>query len=651
MLFAVKLWDLEKAAEQLRPLVGGATRVITVQNGIDAVERLEPILGEDHVVAGYAQIATVIGSPGVIAHTSQFALMRFGHSDRHADPPLAAFADAAQKAGLDVALAENIDVELWNKFVFLSSLAGATAATRQPIGPILADPDTRALFHDLLREVVAVGRAKGVALPADHADKTLAFAEETLPPGMKASMAHDLERGNRLELDWLTGKVAALGRELGVPTPASAAIYAVLKPHRMGRTMKRSTERFLTTHTGSLPRPDDLIRMMYAKEEGVPVDRAALAARIRSAVAEVVSKQAEAGIDLVNDGEMSKPSYATYVKDRLAGFGGTGNTFVYQDLADFPNLAKRVFGDPGRSRRKTPACNAPISVRDAGGRRGGRRQPQGRARQVKAAGAFMSAASPGVVSLFFRNDHYKDHEDYLFAIADAMRHEYETVAKAGIMLQIDCPDLAMGRHIQYAELDLAEFRKRARDACRGAQPCARQHPARAAAHACVLGQLRRPAPLRRAARRHHRHRVQGAAERDLVRGRQPAPRPRMDAVRAREAAGRQGADPRRARIEVELHRASRADRAAHRPLRQPGRARERHRRQRLRLRHLGRAGGGRPRRGVGEVRGHGRRRADRVAAVLEVIAKRPSPGLDPAIDPAVSLKHRGEPGVTIGFRS
>src|SRR2546423_7603620 len=129
--------------------------------------------------------------------------------------------------------------------------------------------------------------------------------------------------------------------------------------------MKRSTERFLTTHTGSLPRPADLIRMMFAKEEGVPVDAAALATRVRAAVAEIVAKQVEAGIDLVNDGEMSKPSYATYVKDRLAGFGGSGNTFVYQDLADFPNLARRVFGDPGRSRRKTPACNGAISVREA----------------------------------------------------------------------------------------------------------------------------------------------------------------------------------------------------------------------------------------------------------------------------------------------
>src|SRR3989454_11897142 len=130
------------------------------------------------------------------------------------------------------------------------------------------------------------------------------------------------------------------------------------------QSMKRSAGRFLTTHTGSLPRPEDLVRMMYAKEEGVPVDRAALAARIRSAVEEVVHKQAAAGVDVVNDGEMSKPSYATYVKDRLNGFGGPGNTFVYQDLVEFPNLARRVFGDPGRSRRKTPACNAPISGRD-----------------------------------------------------------------------------------------------------------------------------------------------------------------------------------------------------------------------------------------------------------------------------------------------
>jgi 5-methyltetrahydropteroyltriglutamate--homocysteine methyltransferase len=225
--------------------------------------------------------------------------------------------------------------------------------------------------------------------------------------------------------------------------------------------MHRSRDRFLTTHTGSLPRPEDLIRMMYAKEEGVPVDPEALAARVKAAVSELVKKQADAGIDLINDGEMSKPSYATYIKDRLDGFGGTGNTFIYQDVHEFPMLEKRVFGDPGRSRRKTPACNAPISVRDRDAAIVDADNLKTALASVKSTGGFMSAASPGVVSLFFRNDYYKDFETYIYAIADAMRYEYEIVTKAGFVLQIDCPDLGMGRHIQYADLSLPEFRKRA----------------------------------------------------------------------------------------------------------------------------------------------------------------------------------------------
>ena len=226
--------------------------------------------------------------------------------------------------------------------------------------------------------------------------------------------------------------------------------------------MQRSTDRFLTTHTGSLPRPPDLIRMMFAKEEGVPVDRTALATRIHSAVAEVVRKQVEAGVAIVNDGEMSKPSYATYVKDRLNGFGGASHPLQYQDLVDFPEMAKRVFGDPGRSRRRTPACDGPISVRDP-------RAAQADAENLRAAATaanveqvFMTAASPGVISLFFRNDYYPSHEAYLFAIANAMRQEYETATRAGFVLQVDCPDLAMGRHIQFAGLSLDEFRASAR---------------------------------------------------------------------------------------------------------------------------------------------------------------------------------------------
>jgi 5-methyltetrahydropteroyltriglutamate--homocysteine methyltransferase len=226
--------------------------------------------------------------------------------------------------------------------------------------------------------------------------------------------------------------------------------------------MANGFDRFLTTHTGSLPRPDDLVRAMFAKEEGVPVDRAALAARISEAVAEMVKRQVDSGVDLVNDGEMSKPSYATYVKDRLTGFAGSSNTFVYQDLAEFPNLAKRVFSDPGRSRRRTPACTGPIGVGDPAAPLADIDNLKAALTGVDAAGAFLSAASPGVISLFFRNGYYASQEAYLFAIAEAMRGEYEAIAAAGITLQIDCPDLAMGRHIQYADLSVEEFRKRAR---------------------------------------------------------------------------------------------------------------------------------------------------------------------------------------------
>jgi 5-methyltetrahydropteroyltriglutamate--homocysteine methyltransferase len=223
--------------------------------------------------------------------------------------------------------------------------------------------------------------------------------------------------------------------------------------------MKRSTERILTTHVGSLPRPDDLIRTMFAKQEGVPVDPVALEARTRSAVAETVAKQVQAGVDVVSDGEMSKPSYVTYISDRLNGFGGTSQPLTYADLVDFPNLQRKVFGDPGRSRRRTPACDAEITVRD----------PEAASLDVehlKAAlpegqEAFLNAASPGVIALFFRNDHYATREEYVFAIAEAMRVEYEAVTNGGILVQIDCPDLAMGRHIQFADRDLGEFRREA----------------------------------------------------------------------------------------------------------------------------------------------------------------------------------------------
>jgi len=235
VLFAVKLWDTEKAAAQARPLIGPTTRLITLQNGVDSVERIAPILGADQTVGGIAAIATVIDTPGVIKHTSSFAMMRFGRADKRADATLQAFAEAGKAAKLDVAIADDIERERWQKFIFLTAMAGATAALRSSIGPIVADPELRAFFRQLMQEAFAIGKAKGVALDPGYIESRMDFVLNKVEPGMKASMAHDLERGNRLELDWLAGKVREFGRALNIPTPASDTVYTVLKLHRMGR--------------------------------------------------------------------------------------------------------------------------------------------------------------------------------------------------------------------------------------------------------------------------------------------------------------------------------------------------------------------------------------------------------------------------------
>jgi 2-dehydropantoate 2-reductase len=234
VLFAVKLWDTEKAAEQARPLVGQNTRVITFQNGIDNVERIAPILGTEQTIGGAAYIATTIAAPGVIKHTSQFAMMRFGRADKKADAQLQAFVNAGKAAKIDVDISADIERELWQKFIFLTAMAGSTASLRSSIGPIVADPELRGFFRALMEEAFAVGKARGVALDPAYLDDRMNFVTNKVEPGMKASMAHDLERGNRLELDWLAGKVRALGRALNIPTPASDTVYTVLKLHRMG---------------------------------------------------------------------------------------------------------------------------------------------------------------------------------------------------------------------------------------------------------------------------------------------------------------------------------------------------------------------------------------------------------------------------------
>jgi 2-dehydropantoate 2-reductase len=234
VLFAVKLWDSEKAAELARPLIAPSSRLITLQNGVDSVERIAPILGSDQTIGGIAAIATVIASPGVIKHTSSFAMMRFGRADKRPDATLQAFVDAGKAAKIDVAIAADIERERWQKFIFLTAMAGSTSALRSPIGPIVADPELRAFFRQLMEEAFAVGNAKGVSLDPAFIESRMDFVLNQVEPGMKASMAHDLERGNRLELDWLNGKVRELGRALGVPTPASDTVYTVLKLHRAG---------------------------------------------------------------------------------------------------------------------------------------------------------------------------------------------------------------------------------------------------------------------------------------------------------------------------------------------------------------------------------------------------------------------------------
>jgi 2-dehydropantoate 2-reductase len=234
VMFAVKLWDTEKAAEATRPMVGGNTRVITLQNGVDSVERIAPIVGTEQAIGGVAYIATVIKEPGVIKHTSQFATMHFGRADKKPDAVLDAFAKAGKDAGCDIDVSKDIQAERWEKFIFLTAMAGATASRRSSIGPIVEKPEGLAFFRALMEEARTVGKASGVNISAEYIESRMKFLAAKVDPGMKASMAHDLERGNRLELDWLNGKVAELGRKYGIPTPASDEVVAKLNAYRMG---------------------------------------------------------------------------------------------------------------------------------------------------------------------------------------------------------------------------------------------------------------------------------------------------------------------------------------------------------------------------------------------------------------------------------
>lgn len=219
-------------------------------------------------------------------------------------------------------------------------------------------------------------------------------------------------------------------------------------------------DRILSTHTGSLPRPASLVKLMFAIADGIPVDKQALDAEVLAAIDEVVQRQVAAGVSVVNDGEMSKPSYATYVKDRLDGFHGESvQSYLFKDVEEYPGSWELVANNPGRRKRSAPACTAPITVKRPELAEADMVNLNAAAKKYSADGVFSSAASPGVVSLFFANEFYPSHEEYVFAIADAMRHEYEAIAATGATVQLDCPDLGMGRHSSYAHMDDAEWRR------------------------------------------------------------------------------------------------------------------------------------------------------------------------------------------------
>lgn len=233
VLFCVKLWDVESAGKTIKPMMGKDTAVIPMQNGVDAAERLAPILGPQAVMGGVANISATIAEPGVIRQTGTVMRMVFGELDGSKSPRAEAFAALCGKAGIDGVVSPSIRTELWMKFILLASNASIMALARLPVGKLRDDPDIAPWFTAAYEEVVAVGRAAGVALPADAIDKTLNF-NRNAPASLMPSMAVDLLRGNRIELPWLSGKVVELGRKHGVPTPLHAFMYAALKPYVMG---------------------------------------------------------------------------------------------------------------------------------------------------------------------------------------------------------------------------------------------------------------------------------------------------------------------------------------------------------------------------------------------------------------------------------
>lgn len=234
VIFSVKLWDTESAALQVKPIVGPETAVLSLQNGVVKDDVMRRVFGDAAVMGGVCYVATHISKPGVIHQTGTMQRIVVGEYDGRRSKRAADLHAAFLSSGVTAELSDDVRRSIWEKYVFLVGLSATTTTMRKALGPIRSNPQTRAFLQDIVREVVAVGRAHGVALPADFADNRMAFGD-TLPADMTSSMHHDLEKGNRLEVEWLSGGVVRLGAEKGIPTPCNRAVCDILALHAGGR--------------------------------------------------------------------------------------------------------------------------------------------------------------------------------------------------------------------------------------------------------------------------------------------------------------------------------------------------------------------------------------------------------------------------------
>lgn len=234
VIMSVKLWDTEAAIRQMRPMLKAGTAVLSLQNGVIKDDILRRELGEAPVMGGVCYVATTIARPGVILQTGTMQRVVIGEYDGRASERSRTLHEALGKSGANAELSTDVRRAIWEKYAFLVGISATTTAMRTTIGPIRKNLRSRAFLLEIFRETVAVGRAHGIALPADYADACLARADG-LPEEMTASMAHDLQRGNRLEVEWLSGGVAQLGAAAGVPTPCNRAVWDILALYAQGK--------------------------------------------------------------------------------------------------------------------------------------------------------------------------------------------------------------------------------------------------------------------------------------------------------------------------------------------------------------------------------------------------------------------------------